>query len=150
MDSEPDLNESRTLVHAMGRRAYRGKFSQKLGALWAIGSDKNMVVVKRPAVMESVKSEILEGGWIFPTESWGVGAGIVKRKGSTEEEETLSRHFKAPTMVEVEVSSTGAITYDFPKSAMGGVDPHFYMAACLAWVATEMKSAPAFRLRVPR
>jgi hypothetical protein len=150
MDSEPDLNESRTLVNAMGRRAYRGKFSQKLGALWAIGSDKNMVVVKRPAVMESVKSEILEGGWIFPTESWGVGAGIVKRKGSTEEEETLSRHFKAPTMVEVEVSSTGAITYDFPKSAMGGVDPHFYMAACLAWVATEMKSAPAFRLRVPR
>jgi len=150
MDSEPDLNESRTLVSAMGRRAHRGKFSQKLGALWAIGSDKNMVVVKRPAVMESVKAEVLEGSWVVPSEAWDVGAGIVKRKGSTEEEETLSRHFKAPTMVEVEVSSTGAITYDFPKSAMGGVDPHYYMAACLAWVAADMKSAPAFRLRVPR
>ncbi len=150
MDSEPDLNESRSLVSAMGKRAFRGKFSQKLGAVWSFGADKQMVVVKRPSVMEAVKDDIVEGRWIVPREAWDVGAGIMTKKGSLEEEETLRSHFKAPTMVEVEVSATGAITYDFPKSAMGGIDPHFYMAATLAWVATDMKAAPAFRLRVPR
>jgi hypothetical protein len=150
MDSEPDVNESRTLVNAMGRRASRGKFSQRLGATWSTGGDKNLVVVKRPAVMEAVKACVLEGDWVVPKEAWSVGAGIIKKKGTSEEEETLAHHFKAPTMVEVEMNATGGISYDFPKNAMGGIDPHYYMAACLAWVAAEMKAAPAFRLRVPR
>lgn len=150
MDSEPDLNESRILVQAMGKRAARGKFSQRLGATWQVGGDKNLVVVKRPAVMEAVKSGIVDGEWLVPREAWDVGAGISKKKGSETTEETLRDHFKAPTLVEIEHSSTGGTGYDFPKNAMGGIDPHFYMAATLAWVASEMKAAPAFRIMVPR
>jgi len=149
IDSEPDVNESRIMVQSMGRRAYRGKFSQRLGATWST-SDRQMVVVKRPSVMEAVKDSILGTDWVVPREAWSVGAGIESKKGSATEEETLSTHFKAPTLVEVELAATGGVSYDFPKNAMGGVDPHFYMAACLAWVACDMKATPAFGLRVPR
>ena len=37
-----------------------------------------------------------------------------------------------------------------PKDAMGGTDPHFYMAACFAYVASQVRSQVASYAIIPR
>ena len=87
---------------------------------------------------------------MVPQELWDVGAGITRKRGEEEYEETLRDHFKAPTMIVQEEEATGNFSYDFPKQAMRGIDPHFFMASCLAYVAMDMKAAPASVIVVPR
>ena len=150
-DAQPDTNATRKLVEGMGRRAKRGKFSKNLNSMWvqSVG-EQDLVILNRPVVMEAVKAAIAMGQWLFPLPAWDVGAGVYKYHGDEQYEETLRHHFKAPTMIETENAITGNPEYDFPKDAMEGVDPHFYMAACLAYVCGEMKSGPAYDIVIPR
>jgi len=150
IDSMPDTNETRTIVRAIGRRARRGTFSRSTHVLWQPSGDKDHVIVNRPVSMEGVKAMIESLGLIVPAPAWEVGAGIFKEIGTMRTEETLKDHFRAPVMVRSYAEQVANEVYDFPKDAMGGIDPHFFMAAALAYIASHVQAAPAFSLRIPR
>lgn len=150
IDSMPDTNETRTLVRAIGRRARRATFSKSTSTLWQPSGDKDHVIVNRPVAMEGVKSWIESRGLVVPAPAWDVGAGIVRELGTMRDEETLKDHFRAPVMVRSYAEQVANEVYDFPKDAMGGTDPHFFMAAALAYIGSRVQAAPAFALRIPR
>ena len=150
IDALPDTNETRTLVKAIGRRARRATFSRSTHVLWQPSGDKEHIIVNRPVSMEGVKSMIESMGLIVPKPAWEVGSGIYKELGTLREEETLRDHFRAPVMVRSYAEQLANEVYDFPRDAMGGVDPHFYMAAALAYIGSQVQTSPAFALRIPR
>jgi len=150
IDSMPDTNETRTLVRAIGRRARRATFSRSTRILWQPSGDKDHIIVNRPVSMEGLKSMIESRSLIVPRLAWEVGAGIVKEVGTARIEETLRAHFKAPVMVRSYSNDLANEVYDFPKDAMGGIDPHFFMAGSLAYIGSQVQGAPAFALRIPR
>lgn len=152
IDAQPDTNDSRALVRAMGKhRAFRGKFGKGLNTVYQQTAEDQLYSINRPRAMEAVKYAIDEArSWVVPDSAWGTGAGIYQTRGSEKYEETLKDHFKAPVLVKVEDEITGNDQYDFPQDAMGGVDPHFFMAACLAYIAAEVQPAPASVIVIPR
>ena len=79
-----------------------------------------------------------------------MGAGIYQELGTMREEETVRHHFRAPVMVRSYSEQIANEVYDFPKDAMGGTDPHYFMAGSLAYIASQVQAAPAFALRIPR
>lgn len=143
LDAEPDTNEGRTMVKAMGRMAYRAKFQKGIYKLWQETGEKRYLIVNRPKIMEAVKAAIETRRWSVPTAAWNVGSGVFTTSADNGVEETLADHFKAPMMIRHEDPVSGNTVYDFPKDAMSGVDPHFYMAACLAILAMEVRASPA-------
>ncbi len=145
IDAQPDTNESRVLVKAMGRRGMRGKFEGSLLKEWQNSSADQMVLVNRSSVMEGVQDRIKSGSWMIPRPALKVGAGI--NRGGVEE--TFSTHLKAPVLLLSE-NSMGNLIVDFPKEAMGGVDPHFFMAAALAHTASMGSVKPSSIVVVPR
>lgn len=149
-DAQPDMSETRKLVKSMGKRAMRAKFGKNILSMWQESNEDGLIIVNRPKAMEEVKAKIDSLSWIFPKPAWKVGAGIFKSKGENRVEETLADHFKAPTMIKVFSESSGNDEYDFPQDAMGGVDPHYFMAASLACVASKMAKAPSQAITVPR
>lgn len=151
IDAQPDTNDSRKLVNSMGRnRAFRGKFGKGLNAVWQETAEEQYFSINRPRVMEAVKAMIETRQWIVPAPAWETGAGIFQKRGDDRIEETLKDHFKAPVLVKQEDELTGNDVIDFPKDAMGGIDPHFFMAACLAYVGIEIRAAPATAIIIPR
>ena len=150
IDSQPDTNESRVLVKAMGRRAFRGKFGKGMNSVFQETAEESLYAVNRPRIMEEVKAMVESFMWIVPEPAWTVGAGIKQSRGTEEYEETLADHFKAPVQIKVYNETLANDEYDFPKDAMEGIDPHFYMAACLAHVASQAKAAPASVIIIPR
>lgn len=151
IDALPDTNESRKIVKAMGKhRALRGKFGKGLNGVYQQTAEEQFYSINRPRVMEAVKAMIESRMWIVPSKAWEVGTGILQKRGTEEYEETLKDHFKAPVMVREYNDAIGNIEYDFPKDAMEGVDPHFFMAACLAYVGSLEHKAPASIVIIPR
>jgi hypothetical protein len=150
IDSMPDTNETRTIVKAIGRRARRATFSRSTNILWQPSGDKDHIIVNRPVSMEGLKSSVESMSLLVPEPAWKVGAGIYRELGTMREEETVRDHFRAPVMVRSYADQIANEVYDFPKDAMGGVDPHFFMAGALAYIASQVQAAPAFAIRIPR
>lgn len=151
IDAQPDTNDSRALVNAMGKnRAFRGKFGKGLNTVYQQTAEDQLWSINRPRVMEAVKAMIETWDWIVPEPAWDVGAGIMQRRGNEQYEETVRDHFKAPVLVTTDDEITGNRVVDFPREAMSGVDPHYFMAACLAYVAAEIQPAPASIIHIPR
>jgi Phage terminase large subunit gpA, ATPase domain len=150
LDAMPDTNESRSIVSSMGRRARRGQFAKNTRALWQESAEDDLLIVSRPKSMESVKASIEGRNWIVPAPAWEMGSGNFATRGHDRVELLLRDHFKAPVMIREESDLSINEDYDFPKKAMQGVDPHFFMAACLALVGTEIQAAPASILVIPR
>lgn len=149
-DALPDTNESRRLVKAMGRRGTRGKFGAGFNNLWQETNEDQLILVNRPRVMELVNAFVKSRHLIMPRKALDTGAGIFQSKGDSQQEERFRDHLKAPVMVKKESEVAANEIYDFPKDAMGGVDPHYYMALCLALVASELRGAPGQIIVVPR
>jgi hypothetical protein len=150
VDAQPDTNETRAMVRAVGRRGRRASFSKTTNVLWQPSGDPDHIIVNRPVSMEAVKSLVESTTLLVPTPAWKVGSGIIKDVGTMREEETLADHFKAPVMIRSFSETVASDVYDFPRDAMGGVDPHFFMAASLAYIASQIQAAPAFAIRIPR
>ena len=150
IDAQPDTNDTRTTVKAVGRRARRASFSGSVNVLWQPSGDKQHIVVNRASSMEAVKSLIESMGLLVPAPAWKVGSGIVKEVGTERKEETLEDHFRAPVMIRSYSETVASEVYDFPRDAMGGIDPHFFMAASLAYIGSQLQAAPARSIKVPR
>lgn len=149
-DAQPDMAETRALTTSMGKRAVRAKLGKNINAMWQPSNEDGLIIVNRPKAMEEVKAKVDSMSWLFPKPAWDVGAGIFKNKGDKRVEETLADHFKAPTMIKVFSEISGNDEYDFPQDAMGGVDPHYFMAATFACIGSKMAKAPSEAIAVPR
>lgn len=147
IDNEPNLSDTRKIVAAMGTRGFRAKFAGGIHQTWQKSQDSDLLLVNRAVIMQETKAMIEDRWWVVPEALWDVGSGITHR--FTKQEETARDHFKAPVMVKRDDARTGNTVYDYPLEAMGGVDPHFFMAACLAQVATKVRAAPGFVARRP-
>lgn len=150
IDALPDTNESRRLVDSMHHRGWRGKFTAGINTLWQETNDEKLIVVNRPRIMEIVNAYIKSRQVIMPRAALATGSGIFQNKGDVRSEETFADHLKAPIMVKRDSDLSGNEVYDFPKDAMGGIDPHYYMALSLAIVATELRGAPGKIIIIPR
>jgi len=149
IDAQPDTNETRVLVKSMGRRAMRAKFSGNLNSTVVSTGEDDMVVVDRSRIMEAVKAMVDARRWVFPPGSMQTSAGMFQDRGGTLREYTAADHLKAPVLVKM-TDKHGNEVYDFPKDAMEGIDPHFYMAACLAQVGIQSGTAPGRVITVAR
>jgi hypothetical protein len=150
IDAEPDVNESRKFVASLHRRAWRVFFGSGYTSLWNETGSDHTLSVNRPAIMESTQAMISGRAWQVPRKIWDVGAGIFKQQGDHKEEERVRDHFTAPRMVKATAMSSRPDSYDFPTDAMEGIDPHFFMAACLANLGTMIQAAPAQAIVIPR
>lgn len=149
-DQLPDVNATRVLAKSMGRRCARGSLGKGLQITFAPINEDGIILISRPKVMEAVKASIESMSWIVPRPAWNVGAGIFQERGDKRREDTLRDHFKAPTMVKEYSAAVGNYVYDFPHDAMGGIDPHYFMAACFAYVASKTARAPSHAITIPR